>query len=534
MAKARRPESQTATRGVTRLVAALVACAAAIVVALSSGGVACHRAPAQPNVILISIDCLNERQIEAARERHFAPHLAALAEQSLVFTNAHAQAPWTTPSHMSMLTGLYPHEHGRDVPWRIMVKSNATYDREPTHPTLASRLAAAGYETIGVVGKGSISAQYGLGRGFASYHEIERNADRSDIEESVATVRTWLTQRHPRPFFLFLHTYDLHPPLPHGLVHPRDAIARIDDFLGALFAEFERQGAWDSSLIFLTGDHGSQMRAVPGRCCTHGTGHYEENLRVPLVVKLPQSSLKGFSDALVRHIDILPTALAVTGQPVGDYRGQGVSLLDVFAGRHRPDHSFSAADGRCAERYAIVTERYKYILTPHTEAQTALRQNPLFYDRNCPTACLTLPPEEELFDLTSDPEELTNLLAPGAPQTAEVTAAARALRLLLEHDRALPPQYTKRVPTTARPSDPSVNEALKALGYIDGGSPTPTPAPTPARTPKKVRAPRKEVFLRLSSRMSSSSETTTPSTRTRVKPARPSRCVLRARRARTR
>jgi len=482
MTQSARPKAQRPLRGATRLGAPLAVCVAAVVVILFYGSVACRRAPTQPNVILISIDCLNERQLETAFAKRYAPHLAALAAESLVFTRAHAQAPWTTPSHMSMLTGLYPHEHGRDIPWRIMLKSNATYDREPTHPTLASRLAAAGYETMGVVGKGSTSAQYGLARGFDQYYEIKRNADGSDIEEALAAVRKWLTQRQPRPFFLFFHTYDLHHPLPRGVESARHVITRIDTHLGALFAELDRRGARRSSLIFVTGDHGSRMREVPGRCYTHGAGHYEENLRVPLVVKLPQSSLKGSSDALVRHIDILPTALAVVGQERGDYRGQGVSLLDIFAGRQRPDHSFSAADGRCAERYAVLTERYKYIFTPHTEGQTALRQNPLFYDHNCPPACLELPPEEELFDLASDPEEQTNLLAPGAPRSAEVIVASRALRLILERDRALPPQYAKRAPETAPPADPTVDEALKALGYIED-SPTPTPTPKPKEHP---------------------------------------------------
>jgi arylsulfatase A-like enzyme len=451
------------------------------------GGVAqtdCTRA-ARPNVILISIDCLNERQLEAAMADGSAPHLAALAAESEIFMHAHAHAPWTTPSHMSMLTGLYPRQHGRDLPWRAMIKANDYADREPLHPCLPTRLSAAGYETVAFVGKGSISAEYGLGRGFALYHESRRAADNTDLPQGIVAFRTWLVARGGRPFFLFFHTYDLHHPLRPDLHHPlrpdlqdaRRAIPYIDGQIGTFLSDLKQHDLLDNSLLFLTGDHGSEMLTVPGRCSAHGAGHYEENLRVPLLMRVPHGRLKGRSDILARHIDILPTALDVLGLGRGDYRGEGLSLVRAVEGGPRPERSFSEADARCVQRFALVTERFKYIYAPRGPAQLLLRSSKHFYDRSCPRTCRQLPPVEELYDLARDPEERSNLLGPEAD--AEALATVARMRADLERHLNQPPQYRTRVVSEpqAPPPDRDLQDALRALGYLDGKTPTPEPEP---------------------------------------------------------
>ena len=110
------------------------------------------------NLILISIDCLNQRQFAEATQGGYAPEMARLDAESVVFTRAYAHAPWTTPSHVSMLTGLAPRQHGLDVPWGLMIATHRFSDRVPAYPALPTLLSAAGYETVAFVGQGSISA----------------------------------------------------------------------------------------------------------------------------------------------------------------------------------------------------------------------------------------------------------------------------------------------------------------------------------------------------------------------------------------
>jgi arylsulfatase A-like enzyme len=433
--------------------------------------ISCGRQPSKPNAILISIDCLNQRQLEHALRASSAPNIARLAAEAVVFQRAYSHAPWTTPAHMSMLSGLYPSQHGRDIPFGPMIRFNDGYDRVPLFRTLPELLAAAGYETVAFVGKGSISAEFGLGQGFARYHESTRdNPARSDLPETQARLQEWLERRARKPFFLFYHTYDLHYPLPKER-RPWDvALNHIDRHLGEMFSLLERQGLYGPSLIILTGDHGSDMIRSEEKCCVHGAGHYEENLRVPLVIKPASRGAPGRRGMLVRHVDILPTVLDALGLPLREYRGPGRPILGRGAERAAAVASFSEADGRCVARRAMVDDRYKYIQTLDDPWRKLLRRSPLFDDELCRQrpACDRLP-REELYDLAMDPFEEHNLL--DRPLAPEARDAMERLRLQLVETINLPSAYRTTLGRASRegeasPPDPSLQESLRALGYV--------------------------------------------------------------------
>jgi arylsulfatase A-like enzyme len=436
----------------------------------------CARPPVRPNVVLISIDCLNERQFQRSLDLGQAPNLARLASESLVFARGHAHAPWTTPSHMSMLSGLYPSQHGRDIPYGLMIRFRSGDDREPLYRTLPERLAAAGYESVGFVGAGSISAAFGLGQGFSMYVDSSRNnAEQSDLPATLSGVKTWLDTRRTdgrreRPFFLFLHTYELHYPLAEARSPFRRAVHYLDGQLGKLLSRLRESGLYDSSLVIFTGDHGSRMANAEQKCCVHGAGHYEENLRVPFLVKLPAGGPAGSRDLLVRHVDILPTVLAAAGVPSEDYKGPGSSILARLKQGAAAEAvvSFSEGDGRCRSRRAVVDDRYKYIYTPDLAIDRLLAQSPLFYDGVCAAqpACASVP-REELYDLRSDPSEEHDLLK--AALDGGASAALAHLREQMAAHLNEPPAYRHRLTVgSASPDqlDDSTREALRALGYI--------------------------------------------------------------------
>jgi hypothetical protein len=191
-----------------------------------------------PNVVLVSIDCLNQRQFEEAVHAGAAPTLTALLDESVSFSRGYTHAPWTTPSHMSMLTGLYPHQHARDIPYGLMFKTKQHYNRVPGFKTAAEHLAGAGYEPVAFVGKGSISAPFGIAQGFRLFHESAKNPpSQSDLPLTFEVFRGWLEKRRAGPFFLFLHTYDLHTPVAkvaprEGLRSDLQVIAYIDGYPG--------------------------------------------------------------------------------------------------------------------------------------------------------------------------------------------------------------------------------------------------------------------------------------------------------------
>jgi arylsulfatase A-like enzyme len=418
-------------------------------------------------VVLISLDCLNQRQLAQAIEGGDAPHLSALARDAMVFPRAYAHAPWTTPSHMSMLTGLYPSQHGRDVPRAI----HESHERTPTFQTLADLLAQRGYETAAFVGQGSISAIYGLGQGFATYAESPKDARNTDLPSTKAALQEWLAKRRPGPFLLFVHTYDLHRPWPSDLQTERDVLRSLDRFVGYLMDVLEKDGLYEGSLLILTGDHGSAMQETRGKCCVHGAGHYEENLRVPLLLKLPRSSRHGTIARIARHVDILPTALDALGIADASYVGPGTSLLrEPSPDEEESFASFSEADRRCVSRQAVVTTRYKYIYSLQDSREAAFLKTGVFYDRSCPAAC-AVAPREELYDLAVDPLEKRNLLATALD--AEQRQVLRELRVKRAEYASLPRAYTetrgakKEMQGDEARVRESVEKAMRVLGYIE-------------------------------------------------------------------
>ncbi|MFP8880616.1 MAG: sulfatase [Myxococcota bacterium] len=443
----------------------VVALVLLILVALASGCVRGTRNRDATHVVLISIDSLNQRQFATGIREGYTPVFAALAEDSLAFSRAYTHAPWTTPSHISMMTGLFPSQHGRTTPYRLMLASQGSTELVADYPALPETLAATGYETVAFAGQGPISARYGLGRGFGRFEESAKNADQSDLGETLEQLRGWLDQGGDAPFFLFVHTFDLHDPRPPARQDDREALAYIDRRIGELISMLKERGLYDGSLIVLTGDHGSEMIRTDGKCCIHGAGHYEENLKVPLLIKLPGSKLTGAADAIARHVDLFPTVADVIGLEIPGYRGPGVSLLDVASGDVASAYSFSEADGRCAMRFALVSSRYKYIVTPRGPAQSRLLAAPGFRDKYCVGPCKELPNREEFYDLEADPfEERDLLLDPLEPEQARELGAIRAA--FADHRRLA--AYFERRPGVGSDSlDPELAESLRQLGYVE-------------------------------------------------------------------
>jgi hypothetical protein len=424
------------------------------------------------NVILISIDSMNHRQLIEALIQNKTPTIGSFIDESMFFSRAYAHSPWTNPSHMSMLTGIYPSQHGRNIPWRLMVEFNEYFDRVPTHSVITEVLAEQGYEPVAFTGTGSISAKFGLGKGFQIYNETRDADGRGDIIPTFEALSKWLTERDRlQPFFLFLHSYDFHMPRPTGKKTDELAFEHIDGFLEEVFSLLRRHEAYDESLIIFTSDHGSNMVAIDDKCCIHGAGQYEENLNVPLVIKFPLSMARGKSSVLVRHVDLFPTILDFLKLDNNSYRGPGRSLINIIQDNpveEKVSYSYSEADGRCAIRYSLVASRYKYIYTPRGHTQNLLRDSDYFYDKTCPKTCDKLPPLEEFFNVVDDPYERHDLLKSelGTEQNETLIRfrdqMASHLNLTRQYRRTPLPRMD-----TSQTLDETQLEALRSLGYLE-------------------------------------------------------------------
>ena len=284
----------------------------------------------RPNVVLISVDTLRADHLPFyGYAGQTAPHLTRWARRfGVIFEDAVVQAPWTLPSHTSLFTGLDATRHG----------VNHTHTPVPSRlHLLAERLRDAGYSTAAVTGGGFLHAKYGFAQGFERFrywptlgepeNELETGVDR--CADLLATL--------PRPFFLFLHTFDVHD----YLIYRRAAgaedsvaawydqrIRHTDVQLGRLLDRLEVLGLRGETAIVFTSDHGEAL----GDKGPRGHGFLsEDNLRVPLVVELPDGRGAGSRIARqVRSVDLAPTLLELAGLPApGEIDGR--SLLPLLA-----------------------------------------------------------------------------------------------------------------------------------------------------------------------------------------------------------
>ncbi len=223
---------------------------------LAAVGCSPHDAPPRrPNVLVIGIDTLRADALGCTgAEGNPSPRLDALAATGTLFRDVTSAAPWTLPSFTSLFTGLYPEAHGVTL---------ATDRLAAGHLTLAETLAEAGYDTAAFTGGGHVGNRNGLQDGFAVYDD--ESATRK-FDDRIPRALDWLARRGERPWFLFVHGYDVHSPYapherpspPNGYVPPDDAFA--DRVLSRLEAgdALDDVAAGDVQVAALTIEHARQ------------------------------------------------------------------------------------------------------------------------------------------------------------------------------------------------------------------------------------------------------------------------------------
>jgi len=400
------------------------------------------------NVLLVSIDTCRADHLSCyGCKRPTTPNIDAAAHDGAIFKMAMTPVPLTTPAHCSMLTGTYPPTHG--------VHLNSYYERlANSNVTLAKTMRDAGYQTAAFVGGFTLDARFGLNQGFDTYdgHFGEKGKkgldERRDAEKVTGPALAWLDEHAKRPFFLFLHFYDAHAPYaPHPTeTAPYDddpyagEIAYIDRNIGQVLDRLRTLGVYDNTLLIITGDHGEGL-GEHGEM-KHGYFIYQSTLHVPLVVRAPRCGHGIRVDGNVSLIDIVPTVLDLVGLKT-PARVAGVSLRAALEGGPAPERrqpvyaeSLDAATFECSPLHGIVEGGWKYILAPRPE----------------------------LYDLSQDPGERTDLIGK-EPQVAQ-RLRGRLEAMLKELETAAPPRVASNV-------DPEAIKRLESLGYVGGGATPP-------------------------------------------------------------
>jgi arylsulfatase A-like enzyme len=412
-----------------------------------------HKRQARPNVVLVVIDTLRRDHLPFYGYRaDTAPFLTDLAGQGVVFENCYSASSFTSPATASILTSLYPFQHGVFKGMIVTLNqqsenSSLRLNRIPQAAlTLSEWLHDSGYRTYAVADNINICEAEGFTQGFDRFVTLNNRG----AEQVNRQARIWKKEMlATAPYFLYLHYMDPHAPyLAHepwyvrGADELQDQLARydseirsVDEQLRAIFADL----SWDEdTVLIVSADHGEEF-------LEHGqTGHgktlYNEVLRVPLLVwsralgleprRLPQA---------VSTLDIMPTIGAMLGLKARrDLSGISLWPFPLATAPAEPRPLFAellASHPGAPDTMlrATIWEQWKYIVTGES-----LR---------------------ELFDTQRYPRERINQF--GQADTAAMANKLNGLYLSFSSRCPVLPQDLgeKRI-------DPDLLAELKTLGYV--------------------------------------------------------------------
>jgi len=437
----------------------------------------------QFNIVLLSIDALRADHLGCyGYPRGCSPTLDSLAASGVIFRNAVAQYPMTSPNFATMFTGTYPAIHGIKRVQTILDDRNVT---------LAEVLRAAGYNTCGVITNGNLYPVFNFSQGFDDY----RTCGHKQPEKVTSTAVEWISSSPREPFFLWMHYTEPHGPYnpipPYDTMYdpaenPRSAtmtdeageervaraiarydgsIRRTDDSIRRFMAELRRSGYADHTLLLVTSDHGESF-GEHGYYFGHGAYAYEPTVRVVLIMSYPGVLPAGRSVAApVATVDFMPTLLNAVGLPLGD-RIQGHSFLPTALGltdESPGEFVFIQAGviehGAMGFVSAIRSERYKYIRRHREWGQ--FPSNPVKWLLSLTSIFEGGLSADELYAI-QDAREVDNLVRRDRETAARLRAKVDAFLAYLGQWET--PEATQLIDKSQL--DEETYEALKSLGYI--------------------------------------------------------------------
>ena len=410
----------------------------------------------RPNVVIILTDDQGYADVSSNGGADVrTPNIDRLAKEGMLFANMRANCTVCSPSRAALLTGRYPDRAG--VPGVIRTQPDNSWGYlDPTAPTLADRLKAAGYHTA-LVGKwhlGLDAPNLPNLRGFDFFHGflgdmmdsytthlrhgvnyMRRNAETVEPEGHATDLFTeWACDyvkaraQAKTPFFLYLAYnaphFPVEPPAEWlarvkarapGMAEKRAKnvafVEHLDAGVGRVLAALDETGLASNTLVAFASDNGGSL--PHGQCNDPWRdgkqSHYDGGLRVPFLVRWPGVVAAGSRSAYAgQSFDLFPTALEAAGAEVPDGL-DAVSLLPALKG--------STATAGARDLYFVRREGGVAYGGKNYEALIRGEWKLLQNDPYSPL---------ELYNLRDDPQETRNLAATEKRVFNELAAALRA------------------------------------------------------------------------------------------------------------
>lgn len=436
------------------------------------------------NVILVTLDTTRPDFFGAwGRAGDPTPNFDSLAKDGVRFAEAVSSSALTPVSHASILTGRAPYGH------RLRILAGPSGFQLPEEvPTLGSVLKERGFATAAFHSSFPVSAIYGFGKGFDVFEDVAgtglvpnkdgsmkwdvtKGQRRSDTTTSMVLD---FVEKTTEPFFIWIHYWDPHDPymmppneymqekgVPFGPNGPdmqsieryAAEISYVDKQFGTIMDTLKEKGLYSDTLFAVVADHGEGLDDGYRR---HGWGAhrilYQEQIHVPLIMRVPGASSSLDVTQLVRSVDIFPTVLDYLDiAPPGQLEGR--SLRDLIESDPNPEPRIAYADqinlwdanAKMLERrpkadfiHVLMTDEYKLIYRP------------------------SYPRDSELYEIRKDPDEMKNIF--GDP-------TKRGIVVSMLEDLARRDPWVLRPYTAEEGGGMSQHDMdmLGNLGYAEGG-----------------------------------------------------------------
>jgi arylsulfatase A-like enzyme len=396
----------------------------------------------KPNIVWVIVDdmsanfsCYGEKTIQT-------PHVDQLAKGGTRFSHAHVTAPVCSPCRSALITGCYQttvgaHHHrsgrgelkitlpGEVVPVPVLFQQAGYYTCIGGHGATGEKLGKTDYnfEWKRAMYDGNDWAGRKPGQPFFMQVQLHGGKHRGQGPNKnwQAKVKKEFGDNTKPDAVTLPPYYPRDPVILQDWADYLDCCRWTDKEVGELMARLEKEKLLDETVVFLMTDHG----------ISHARGKqflYDEGTHVPFVVRGPGVAAGVVRDDLIEHIDLAATSLALAGIEIPKW----IQGRDVLAKDYVKREAVFAARDRCDETMehirSVRTPQFKYIRNylndrPHLqpcaykdakavvqklrELHAAkklddLTEKLLFAEKR---------PAEELYDLTADPHEVTNLAA---------------------------------------------------------------------------------------------------------------------------
>jgi len=387
------------------------------------------QADERPNFIIFIVDDVSWDDLGCyGNDYAQTPNLDQMAAEGMRFTRAYLTISSCSPSRCSIITGRYPHNTGAPELHTDLPDGMHSFPMD---------LKAAGYYT-------ALSGKHHMGKAVDPGFDLISKGKGPGSEGDWVKI---LAERpKDKPFFCWFASKDAHrtwqisdeapiydpenapvPPFMYDGPKTRQDLAdyyhevsRTDYYMGELRKELKRQGELENTYIIYMADNG---RPFP-RCKVR---LYDSGIKTPFLISCPGKIKPAVSDSLVSTLDIAPTILELAGIEKPE-SFQGVSFTKLFDDPEAKVRDYAFAEHNwhvfSAHERMVRHGDFIYIKNNRPELQSLnMESDPSFpageelwemeaagkLSEEQRDIFLTPRPEEELYRVSKDPHQLTNL-----------------------------------------------------------------------------------------------------------------------------